>query len=277
MGQVIKTTALQESSHVMHTTVQVSRAELHEGHLLLINRDNPVNQPVQMDKLLPLSSNLAMRELQDGMLLEKTCLRQLAALLEAVQAMDEIIVVSGYRTKEEQQEIYETSLIENGADYTACYVALPNQSEHQTGLAVDVGQYSRDVDFIAPSFPNEGVCQSFRQLSAEYGFIQRYKEGKESITNISCEPWHFRYVGYPHASLMEKYGFCLEEYIEFLKSFTFSGERLTFEHGSLQVELYYVSAEEGPTTTVPILKCELYHISGNNRDGFIITAFHGKG
>ncbi|OBZ17325.1 D-alanyl-D-alanine carboxypeptidase family protein [Bacillus sp. FJAT-26390] len=276
MGQANYSIQQQGSHHLNHAAVQVSRSEIYEGHLVLINGDHPIQRPIRGEKLLSLSSHQAIRELHDGMLLEKTCLQQLTALLAASKAMEEIVVVSTYRTEEEQEDIYATSLVENGPDYTACYVALPNQSEHQTGLAVDVGKYSSDVDFIAPSFPDHGACQTFKQLAADYGFIQRYKEGKESITKISCEPWHFRYVGYPHSSLMEEHGLCLEEYIAFVKSYAYSGKHLMFNNGSLQVEIYYVPADEGPTTTVPIVKCDLYRLSGNNSDGFIITAFHGS-
>jgi zinc D-Ala-D-Ala dipeptidase/carboxypeptidase len=62
-----------------------------------------------------------------------------------------------------------------------------------------------------------------------------------------------------------------------LQSVTNAGERFRFENESLRVEIYYVPAEERPYTTVPIVSCEHYRISGNNRDGFIISAFTGKG
>ncbi|WP_169081517.1 D-alanyl-D-alanine carboxypeptidase family protein [Paenibacillus sp. PL91] len=274
MGQAINRIQQQGSHPINH--IQVSQAEIYEGHLVLINGDNPIKRPIKEDKLLPISSNEDINELHDGMSMEKTGLQQLSALLAASEALEEVVVVSAYRTKEEQEHIYATSLVENGPVYTASYVALPDQSEHQTGLAVDVGKISRDVDFIAPSFPSNGACQTFKQLAADYGFIQRYKEGKESITKISCEPWHFRYVGYPHSRLIEEYSFCLEEYIDFVKGYTYSGDHLRFKNGSLQVEIYYVPAEVGPSTTVPIVKCDLYRLSGNNRDGFIITAFHGS-
>ncbi|MEV5028125.1 D-alanyl-D-alanine carboxypeptidase family protein [Paenibacillus sp. LPE1-1-1.1] len=277
MGQTNRTVDLQESRNVEPTFVQVKRTEIYEGQLVLVNRDHPIRKAISSDKLLPLSVSPSLKELQDGMLLEKSCLQHLISLLDACQGMEDIVAVSGYRTKEEQAHIYESSWVENGPEYTASYVALPDQSEHQTGLAIDVGKADKDVDFIAPSFPDSGIYRSFKQLAAQFGFIQRYKEGKEQITNIACEPWHFRYVGYPHAVLMEKNEWCLEEYIDFLQSVTNAGERFRFENESLRVEIYYVPAEEGPYTTVPIVSCEHYRISGNNRDGFIISAFTGKG
>jgi len=52
----------------------------------------------------------------------------------------------------------------------------------------------------------------------KYGFILRYPDGKQSITKVIYEPWHFRYVGKEHAEVIKEKGFCLEEYIEYLKN-----------------------------------------------------------
>ncbi|SFT13163.1 D-alanyl-D-alanine carboxypeptidase family protein [Paenibacillus sp. BC26] len=262
-------------------TIQVANAEIHQGHLVLINREHPIRQEVSTDRLLPLSSFPAIHTLSENMLLDRTCLQHLADLLEACEGINDIIAVSGYRTRMEQEQIYESSLAENGAEYTACYVALPNKSEHQTGLAVDVGKRNIDVDFIAPVFPDSGVYMTFKQLAAGYGFVQRYKEGKEAITHISCEPWHFRYVGYPHAAIMERNDWCLEEYIDQLRSFPYEDNHLVFEDERACVAIYYVpAAGEGTTTyttAIPVVPCDRYTVSGNNSDGFIVTAYRDKG
>ena len=108
-------------------------------------------------------------------------------------------------------------MAEHGETFTRQYVALPGCSEHQTGLAIDLGKAAGYIDFIRPAFPYDGVCGRFRRLAARYGFIERYQRGKEEVTGISAEPWHFRYVGAPHAQLMETNGLCLEEYRDFLR------------------------------------------------------------
>lgn len=267
----------QSGRHLTFNTIQAAHSGIHKGHLVLINRDHPIQQTVASDSLMPLSSFPAIHTLRDGMLLEQTCLRHLADLLEACHGINDIVAVSGYRTKFEQEEIYESSLADNGAEYTARYVALPDRSEHQTGLAIDVGKLNKDVDFIAPAFPDSGVYKSFKKLAARYGFIQRYKEGKESITEISCEPWHFRYIGYPHAEIMERNNWCLEEYIDQLKNYPYEDGHLAFEDERSFVEIYYVEADEGAFTTIPLIKCDRFLLSGNNRDGFIVTAFLDKG
>jgi D-alanyl-D-alanine dipeptidase/carboxypeptidase len=240
-----------------HHPIQLEREKVHSGHLVLVNRDHPIRLQAQESSL------------------ERTCERQLNALLKACNAMDNIVVVSGYRSREEQQQLYETSVLENGVEFTSRYVARPGESEHQTGLAVDVGESSEHVDFICPSFPDHGVCQSFKQLAAEYGFIQRYQEGKEQWTNIACEPWHYRYVGFPHSVIMRQKGLCLEEYTVFVKQFSYDTPYLYTKSNGSVISIYYVAADED-ITIVPFINRE-QHLSGNNKDGFVITAFSEQG
>ncbi len=277
MGQPNQMERSRTGRHLTYSTVQIANSEIHQGHLVLINREHPIRQTSSSDRLLPLSTIPAIHTLHDGMRLDRTCLRNLANLLEACQGMNEIIAVSGYRTKIEQEEIYESSLADYGAEYTARYVALPDRSEHQTGLAIDVGKRNKDVDFIAPSFPDSGVYKRFKQLAARYGFVQRYKEGKESLTRISCEPWHFRYLGYPHSEIMERNDWCLEEYIDQLEAYPYEKNHLIFEDERSFAEIYYVSAETGTSTIIPLEECDRFLLSGNNRNGFIVTAFLDKG
>lgn len=277
MGQTNLAKRNQSGRHITFNTIQAANSEIHQGHLVLINRDNPIQQTIATGSLMPLSLIPAIHTLSDGMLLERTCLRHLADLLKACHGINDIIAVSGYRTKLEQERIYRSTLDESGAEFTARYVALPDRSEHQTGLAIDVGKSSKDVDFIAPAFPDTEVYKAFKQLAASFGFIHRYKEGKESLTQISCEPWHFRYIGYPHAEIMERNDWCLEEYIDQLKNYPYEDDHLAFEDERSFVEIYYVATDAEAFTTIPLVTCDRFLLSGNNRDGFIVTAFLDKG
>ena len=100
------------------------------------------------------------------------------------------------------------------------------------------------------------------QNSYRYGLVQRYKKEKASITEIDNEPWHFRYVGQPHAFIMEKNNFCFEEYIEYLKKFTFGKNHLQITNfDDVKYEIYYVPAEEN-VTKVPLPKDKEYSVSG---------------
>lgn len=185
--------------------------------------------------------------------------RAMSALLQIFKKLnitDEILPVSGYRHSLLQKDIYENSLVDNGEVFTKKYVALPGHSEHETGLAIDLGLNEGKIDYIRPDFPYYGICQDFRNLAPDYGFIERYPKDKTEITKIAHEPWHFRYVGFPHSSIMTKFNLCLEEYIQALNSFDMENPFL-FEN-------YLIWFGKIPDNSA-------HMISGNNIDGFIMT------
>ena len=142
---------------------------------------------------------------------------QMNSAMKKINGWLGITPVSGYRSFDEQQKIWDDCIEESGIDFTRKFVAKPGCSEHQTGLAIDLGKTQKHIDFVRPEFPGDGICGEFKKIAAEFGFVLRYPLGKEHITKIAHEPWHFRYVGIPHALIMQKHGFVLEEYIEYLK------------------------------------------------------------
>lgn len=244
----------------MKTVVQ--REMIAEGALVLVNADYPLKWRE--------GKQAAVREDSPEILLCETAALQLRELLERLGAGDGIVLVSGWRTRQEQEEIYAQSLLENGEIFTKKYVALPDHSEHQTGLAIDLGVKKETIDFIRPEFPYTGICGKFRGMAADYGFIERYGKDKEAITGIAHEPWHFRYVGRPHASIMEERGLCLEEYLMFLKAYTRERPLLFCGSDGSRAQIYYVLAQcEETVLTLP--DDSDYRISGNNMDGFIVT------
>ncbi|MBP3269014.1 MAG: D-alanyl-D-alanine carboxypeptidase family protein, partial [Ruminococcus sp.] len=109
----------------------------------------------------------------------------------------------------------------------------------------------------------------------KYGFIERYKEDKTELTQIQPEPWHFRYVGLPHAYYITKNNLCMEEYISMLSQYVYGEHHLEFtdENGN-GYEVYYVPADMGAdNTNIPVPAGKKYDISGNNIDGFIVTLY----
>lgn len=165
---------------------------------------------------------------------------------------------------------------ENGEDFTLKFVAAPNCSEHQTGLAFDLAENKPDIDFIRPDFPYTGICQTFREKVIQYGFIERYQSGREAITQIAQEPWHFRYIGYPHSELIQKENLTLEEYTVFLKQFPYVGQHLQRRFHGRDIEIFYVSVTNSDPATIPIPDQTLYQVSGNNEDGFIVTLWRNR-
>lgn len=230
------------------------------GNLILVNSDNPLKENVRETNLEIYDENYK------EILLDYNANLELHKILEEINSQDQIVPVSGYRSLEEQKEIYNTSLIENGQTFTEQYVAYPNCSEHQTGLAIDLGLNQENIDFIRPEFPYNGICQVFRDKAIKYGFIERYQKEKERITKISNEEWHFRYVGYPHSEIMRKMRFCLEEYIEYLKKFKLGQDCLSYK----EYEISYLKMDDN-VKEINVNDDEIITISGNNVDGIIIT------
>lgn len=122
---------------------------------------------------------------------------------------------SGYRSDEEQKKLSEeevNSFLAKGYKSdeavieAAKSVAPPGCSEHITGLALD-------LNGVKPNFYKTDTYQWLIEHSSEYGFILRYPEGKEEITGIIFEPWHFRYVGVENAKAITENNMCLEEYL----------------------------------------------------------------
>ena len=179
-----------------------------KNYLVLVNAEHPLLHPVDPSELV-----CAFDE-YPGILLERTASKALRKLLADIGNKNEIVPVSGWRSREEQKKIWEDTVAERGIDFARKYVALPACSEHETGLAIDLALNAPDIDFICPEFPRTGICRRFRELAPYYGFIERYQKAKEPITGISEEPWHFRYVGTPHSVVIAENGLSLEEYIE---------------------------------------------------------------
>ena len=229
--------------------------------LLLVNAAHPLPK-------VPWPDLTAVDECYPDVLLERRVAGLLGACIQAVNGQGQIVPVSGWRSQAEQQSIWDDCLIKSGEAFTRKYVALPGCSEHQTGLAIDLGLAADEIDFIRPDFPADGVCGAFRRRAADFGFVLRYPAGKEAVTGIAHEPWHFRYVGVPHARLMTEMGLTLEEYVAWLRE-CHSQAPLRRRLG-----LYEFSVQYHRGTTQPVLP--EYGYSQRSRDncgGWIVTTW----
>lgn len=240
------------------------RQSVYTGNLILVNAKHDYQEKENND-LIPVT------EFHENIRMNRRAAILLNELMKKINGWSQIAPVSGWRSMEEQQSIWNDSLAENGMKFTQKFVAAPGHSEHQTGLAIDLGLKQDNIDFICPDFPYGGICDTFRRLAAGYGFIERYPARKESVTGIGHEPWHFRYVGIPHAFLMVENNLTLEEYTEFIKSYPYGGRCLHYLWNSLDISVSYQKAAPWGDTILaapPQMPCS---ISGNNTDGFIIT------
>lgn len=112
-----------------------------------------------------------------------------------------LLLASGYRSYQLQVSVYNGHVLKLGQSGADKESARPGASEHQTGMAVDLGATSRECE-LEICFANlpEGIWLA--ENAYKYGFILRYPEGKYDIVGYDFEPWHFRYVGVELATEM---------------------------------------------------------------------------
>lgn len=169
--------------------------------ILLVNAANPLPEDASTGELVNLY------EQKRHFLLARSDIYLSRETFEAANRMFEqaekedmngFILTSGYRSREQQAELYASQ--QDTAQAPGC-------SEHETGMAFDVTARSDSGDFEkTPQFA------WLQQHCWDFGFILRYPKGKEDITGIPYEPWHYRYVGEEAAREIRAQGWTLEEY-----------------------------------------------------------------
>ncbi len=184
-----------------------------DWNLFLVNEQNflPSDFTVELEKL----PNTGGKQVDT---------RIVEPLTEMLDAMEEEglrpVVCSAYRTIEYQTELFENYIdkrLAEGWTYEDAFykartrIAIPGASEHHTGLAVDIVSKTHQQLDDAQADTKEAIWLA--EHCAEYGFILRYPEGKEDITGIEYESWHFRYVGEEAASYIMENEITLEEYL----------------------------------------------------------------
>ena len=157
-------------------------------------------------------------ELRNGQKVDSRIYPELQAMFDAARAAGRTpLVISSYRTYDDQKNMLvkkyrkfkEQGYSHEDAQAEALkWAAYPGYSEHQLGLAIDVGTSNSE------KCSKDRVWSWLKEHCAEYGFIWRYSEEKSAITGIANEPWHFRYVGVEAATYIMENNLCLEEYME---------------------------------------------------------------
>lgn len=151
--------------------------------------------------------------------IEKSYLRKDAAkALEkmfsvAKQEDINLFAVSGYRSYKRQESLFNNEIGKVGKDKALEAVANPGNSEHQTGLAMDIS--SESVQYLlTEEYGETKEGKWLKENAHRFGFILRYPKEKEDITGYQYEPWHFRYVGEKNAQIIYKNNWTLEEFFE---------------------------------------------------------------
>lgn len=126
-----------------------------------------------------------------------------------------LIATSGYRPYSMQKRLFNGYSAQYGEAAANKFSARPGQSEHQTGLAMDITSASAGYKLL-DTFGDLPEGKWLKEHAAEYGFIIRYQKGKEAITGYQYEPWHVRYVGREAADYIMSHNITLEEYYNYL-------------------------------------------------------------
>lgn len=194
--------------------------------------------------------------------LDSKVLEKLNSLMEGfynATSNTDIVIIGGYRTREEQNDKYNSG----NSGFKGGF------SDYHTGRSFDMAIFPKDGSSSGYYSPM-GVYSWIDEHAAEYGFILRYPENKESQTGERPRSHTYRYVGVPHAQYITQNNLCLEEYITLLKEHT-KDKPLEISVDSALYRVYYVPANNNASTDVPVPSNNAYTVSGNNIDGFIVT------
>ncbi len=216
-----------------------------DNSLILVSSDHPINNELSFSNIAEYKDS----EIYFDGIAHDAFSRLSSYVLEKYG--EKLYITSAYRTREEQEELFAAQ----GADTAQ----RPGESEHQTGLALDIAVKG----FGGMSFLKTDVGK-FVNLSAwKYGFIIRYPDNKTNITKISYEPWHIRYVGEPHAKFIEINRITLEEYFSM-----FEPDSLYSYHG---IDGFAVLKTDGNETFKVPVDYKKLTVSSDNCGNYILT------
>ena len=153
-------------------------------------------------------------EKPESKMLRKEASDALTKLFEAAKANGyEFWAVSGYRSYNRQVYLFNNYAKNHGEEEANRFSARPGQSEHQTGLTMDVSIARLNYDLVEEL----GETPEGKWLAGnayKYGFIIRYPKGAEHITGYQYEPWHIRYLGMDLAAKVSESKLTYDEYCE---------------------------------------------------------------
>jgi zinc D-Ala-D-Ala carboxypeptidase len=183
-----------------------------DWRLVLVNKQHPI----------PEDYEFTLGTITGSMQCDERIIDDLLAMLQAAKKEGvNLAICSPYRNLDRQENLFNKKIklyMGQGMSYMEAYkiasqaVTIPGASEHQMGLALDI--FSDTYTSLDEGFADTEAGKWLAEHSCEYGFVLRYPKGKEYITSIEFEPWHFRYVGTEAAYVMTRDNICLEEFWE---------------------------------------------------------------
>ena len=176
---------------------------------MLVNKHYKLDEDFVPDDLVEFDQEYCNDEVQEG---NREAVVAFKNMYEAAKKEGlGLVINSSYRSYQDQEEVCNTYKNLYGEGYVSRYVALPGFSEHQTGLAFDIGSTSSKV------FAESKEYEWMKDNAYKYGFILRFTKSNAYITGFRSEPWHYRYVGKKIAKYIYENDISFEEYYaEFL-------------------------------------------------------------
>ncbi|MDE6780667.1 MAG: D-alanyl-D-alanine carboxypeptidase family protein [Ruminococcus sp.] len=238
------------------TEINVESSQLVSGTLVMVNNDTPyvsLEMTAVVDLLNYRNDYYTLINETDSVILNA----------EAADALNMMMKDYYDSTGLTNFLVYGTTNTYTGND-SYCPQYFPESATANTiDLAVNVGDSVMSYD----------GCDNEKWIIEnchKYGYILRFPAGKTEKTATGFYPWHLRYVGKVHAAVMNELNYCFEEYLDFLKNYTFD-HPLSY---NLKGNMYciYSVRYEGEITSVPVPLSGNYTISGNNTDSFIVTS-----
>ena len=209
-------------------TAAQAQALLDDPLMILVNRAHPITEDYPVET----------KECGSATAINKTLQTEAAEAflsMQAAAAKDgvDVRMQSGYRSVSYQKKLYndKTQYYRNkglseaaAREKAAAIVNPPGCSEHNCGLAADLN--SPEHTALDTGFADTAAFRWLCENAEQYGFILRYPKEAESVTGITYEPWHWRYVGAENAALLNQSGLCLEDAVAVLQRIA-AGETVT--------------------------------------------------
>jgi D-alanyl-D-alanine carboxypeptidase len=184
-----------------------------KGMLILVNKSHPIDKDYKPDDLVKIKYFVSDRSETTRYMRAEAAEAFHNLVDKAAENGMELKMTTAYRSYNFQKILFDNYVAKEGEEAANQYSARPGQSEHQTGLSVDVTSPSVDYQ-LSDDYGNAEEGKWLAENAYRFGFIIRFPKGKEEITGYQYEPWHIRYVGLTAAKEIYEQNLTLEEYLQ---------------------------------------------------------------
>lgn len=237
--------------------IMLKEEEVNYGSLILVNRTYPLKWDYEENGRLMKHTYLITAEgSSHNLLLESRTASMLARLWEGIDNRGTLTLNAGYKSR---------------AWFPAGYEPTPEDLEHMTGYAFDLNLHQPEKS-DPHNLADIQAFRKFKDQAPRLGFIHRYPKEKVSATGIPDNSCHFRYVGYPHSEIITQKNFVLEEYLSWIKNFSYP-EYYTGNFLGQEIAVSYIPLSGASSDKITLSDNELYQVSGDNMEGCILTVW----